>query len=165
MIYKNDIILLNLYIRGVFVCERRRTFVRPNGQIWTNVNVNVKVNVNVWTNVNVNEATQVTPKRNEDEDKHDPYPKKRTKTNVGKHWPNILQNTQKYPKNTQKCPKNAQNERKKRKKRRKIVIIWTNVNVNVKVNVNVWTNVNVNKDTYVTPKQNEDEVEEALKFL
>ena len=104
----------------------------------------------------------MTPKRNEDKDEHDPHPKKRTKTNVGKLWPNILQNTQKYPKNTQKCPKNAQNERKKRKKQRKIVIIWTNVNVNVKVNVNVWTNVNVNKDTYVTPKQNEDEVEEAL---
>ena len=33
------------------------------------------------------------------------------------------------------------------------------------VNINVWTNVNVNKATYVTPKQNKDEVKEALKFL
>ena len=59
--------IYNVQIRGVFVCERRRTFVRPNGQIWTNVNVNVKVNVNVWTNVNVNKDTYVTPKQNEDE--------------------------------------------------------------------------------------------------
>ena len=68
------------------------SFVCLNGQIWTNVNVNVKVNVNVSTKVNVNEATEVTPKGNEDEDEHDPHPKKQTKTNIGKHWQNILQN-------------------------------------------------------------------------
>ena len=40
-----------------------------------------------------------------------------------------------------------------------------NVNVNDKVNIIVWTNININEATYVTPKQNEDEVEEALKFF
>ena len=121
----------------------------------------------------------MTPKRNKDEDEHDPHPKKQTKTNVGKHWPNILQNTQKYPKNTPKCPKNIQNERKKRKKQRKIVQIWTNVNINdatrpgSKTNVNVIdatqpgskTNVNVIDATGPSSKTNTDDVEEALKFF
>ena len=40
--------------RGVFVIKRRQTFVRPNVQIWTNVNVNINLNINVWTNVNIN---------------------------------------------------------------------------------------------------------------
>ena len=43
--------------------------------------------------------------------------------------------------------------------------ISVNINVNVWSNLNVWTNVNVNEATYVTSKQNKDEVEEALKFL
>ena len=99
---------------------------------------------------------------NEDEDKHDPVPKKRTKTNDGKHWPNILQNTQKYPKNTQKCPKNVQNERKKRKKRRKIVKIWTNVDVNDVTRPGSKSNVDVIDATRPGSWSNADDVEEAL---
>ena len=82
--------------------------------------------------------------------------------NVCKHWPNILQNTQKYPKNTPKCPKNVQNERKKR---RKIVQIWTNVNVNDATRPGSKTNVNVIDATRPGSKTNADDVEEALKFF
>ena len=51
------------------------------------------------------------------------------------------------------------------KNKEKIVQIWTNINVSVNINGNVWMNVNVKEATYVTPKRNKDEVEEALKFL
>ena len=107
----------------------------------------------------------MTPKQNTDKDKYDPHPKKLMKTKVGKHWPNILQNSQKYPKNTPKCPKNIQNERKKRKKRRKIVQIWTNVNVNDATRPGSKTNVNVIDATRPGSKSNADDVEEALKFF
>ena len=99
---------------------------------------------------------------NEDDVKHDPHPKKRTKTNIGKHWSNILQNTQKYPKNTPKCPKNVQNERKKRKKRRKIVKIWTNVDVNDVTRPGSKSNVDVIDATRPGSWSNADDVEEAL---
>ena len=85
----------------------------------------------------------MSSKTNEDDVKHDPHPKKRTKTNIGKHWSNILQNTQKTPKIPQNAPKMSKTNVKNVKKLRKIVQIWTNVNVNIYVNVNIWTNINV----------------------
>lgn len=58
-------------VRGVFVIEQRRTFVRPNVQIWTNINVNEYDPTVQNEQTDKDEATYVTPKRNKDEDKYD----------------------------------------------------------------------------------------------
>ena len=105
--------------RPVFVCERRQTFVRPNGQIWTNVNVNVYVNVNVWTNVNVINAARGPQKRTKTMSNMILIPKnerRRTLANIGQIYSKIPKNTPKIPQNAPKTSKtnvkNVKNEEK-----------------------------------------------------